>query len=245
MRGSIPSEEEQALKRLVAVVLAIALVCVPVAMGATASSSALEKQIASTPYQIWPAKARSNSPDFVRAAIKQRNAQGDNCKVVLGTSEFRWVYPDTVSSHPGNFFANNNYGMDTFLLGQPYCQDLWHAIEAGALSEDIPDDKVVFFCGISWFMDYQNPAKCFRLSFSPEAYADLMANPKVSDKTKAKIQKKMVEYGVSEDEVYAEASDKTFVDRINEGVQKIFDTSKNWARCSATKKMIGTRRSVS
>ena len=59
MRGSIPSEEEQALKRLVAVVLAIALVCVPVAMGATASSSALEKQIASTPYQIWPAKARS------------------------------------------------------------------------------------------------------------------------------------------------------------------------------------------
>lgn len=109
MRGSIPSEEEQALKRLVAVVLAIALVCVPVAMGATASSSALEKQIASTPYQIWPAKARSNSPDFVRAAIKQRNAQGDNCKVVLGTSEFRWVYPDTVSSHPGNFFANNNY----------------------------------------------------------------------------------------------------------------------------------------
>lgn len=86
MRGSIPSEEEQALKRLVAVVLAIALVCVPVAMGATASSSALEKQIASTPYQIWPAKARSNSPDFVRAAIKQRNAQGDNCKVVLGTS---------------------------------------------------------------------------------------------------------------------------------------------------------------
>lgn len=76
MRGSIPSEEEQALKRLVAVVLAIALVCVPVAMGATASSSALEKQIASTPYQIWPAKARSNSPDFVRAAIKQRKRPG-------------------------------------------------------------------------------------------------------------------------------------------------------------------------
>ena len=70
MCGSIPSEEEQALKRLVAVVLAIALVCVPVAMGATASSSALEKRIADTPYQIWPAKARSNSPDFVRAAIK-------------------------------------------------------------------------------------------------------------------------------------------------------------------------------
>ena len=43
-----------------------------------------------------------------------------------------------------------------------------------------------------------------------------MANPKVSDKTKANIQKKMVEYGVSEDEVYAEASDKTFVDRIND-----------------------------
>lgn len=52
MCGSIPSEEEQALKRLVAVVLAIALVCVPVAMGATASSSALEKRIADTPYQI-------------------------------------------------------------------------------------------------------------------------------------------------------------------------------------------------
>lgn len=228
MCGSTPPEEEQSLKRLLAVVLAIALVCVPVAMGATASSSALEKQIAGAPYQIWPAKARSNFPDFVRAAIKQRNAQGDNCKVVLGTSEFRWVYPDTVSSHPGNFFANNNYGMDTFLLGQPYCQDLWHAIEVGALSEDIPDDKVVFFCGISWFMDYQNPAKCFRLSFSPEAYADFMANPKVSDETKAKIQKKMVEYGVAEDEVYAETADKTFVDRINEGVQKIFDTSKNW-----------------
>lgn len=89
MCGSTPPEEEQSLKRLLAVVLAIALVCVPVAMGATASSSALEKQIAGAPYQIWPAKARSNFPDFVRAAIKQRNAQGDNCKVVLGTSEFR------------------------------------------------------------------------------------------------------------------------------------------------------------
>jgi D-alanine transfer protein len=217
------------LKRLIAVVLAIALVCVPIAMGSPASSSALEKKIADAPYQIWPAKVRSNSPAYVRAAIKQRNAQGDNCKVVLGTSEFRWVYPDTVSSHPANFFGNNNYGMDTFLLGQPYCQDLWHAIEVGALSEDIPDDKVVFFCGITWFMDYQNPAKCFRLSFSPEAYADLMANPKVTDETKAKIQQKMIAYGVEEAEVYGdEAKSESLVECINNGIQEFFDDSKNW-----------------
>lgn len=206
----------------------MALVCTPVALGATASSSALEQKIADAPYQIWPAKARSNSPDYVRAAIKQRNAQGDNCKVVLGTSEFRWVYPDTVSSHPANFFANNNYGMDTFLLGQPYCQDLWHAIEVGALADDLPDNKVVFFCGITWFMDYQNPAKCFRLSFSPEAYADLMRNPKVTDETKAKIQEKMIAYGIEEDAVYGDGREKSLVERINDEIQRFFDATKNW-----------------
>lgn len=198
------------------------------AFGATASSATLEKEIADAPYQIWPAKARSNSPDFVRAAIKQRNAQGDNCKVVLGTSEFRWVYPDTVSSHPGNFFANNNYGMDTFLLGQPYCQDLWHAIEVGALADDLPDKKVVFFCGISWFMAYQNPAKCFRESFSQEAYEDLLANPKVSAETKTKIQEKMIAYGIEDPVVHPDTENEGIVARINRKVQEFFDDTKSW-----------------
>ncbi len=190
-------------------VLAAVLACAPLMPGVAGDTSQLEEAIADAPYQIWPAKARSNSPDYVRAAIKQRNAQGDNCKAVMGTSEFRWVYPDTVSSHPANFFANNNYGMDTFLLGQPYCQDLWHAIEVGALADAFPDDKVVFFAGITWFMDYQNPAKCFRNSFSEEAYRELMANPAVSDETKGKIQKKMIDYGIEEAVVYDEVLSDT------------------------------------
>lgn len=215
------------MKRLLAMALAAILACIPLVPGLSDSSSELEKAIADKPYQIWPAKARSNSPDFVRAAIKQRNAQGDNCKVVMGTSEFRWAYPDTISSHPGNFFANNNYGMDTFLLGQPYCQDLWHAIEVGALADAFPDDKVVFFAGITWFMDYQNPAKCFRNSFSEEAYRELMANPAVSDETKSKIQKKMIDYGIEEAVVYPE-KDETLSEAIDQGVEDALDASKNY-----------------
>lgn len=217
------------MKRLVAMILAAVLACAPLAPGLVGSSE-LEEAIADAPYQIWPAKARSNSPEFVRAAIKQRNAQGDNCKVVMGTSEFRWVYPDTVSSHPANFFANNNYGMDTFLLGQPYCQDLWHAIEVGALADAFPDDKVVFFAGITWFMDYQNPAKCFRNSFSEEAYRELMANPAVSDETKGKIQKKMIDYGIEEAVVYPEGEkgEQSLTEAINDLFHSSIDETKSY-----------------
>jgi len=218
---------EEFLKRLVAVALAMVLGATPFTIASASSSATLEREIADAPYQIWPAKARSNSPDYVRAAIKQRNEQGDNCKVILGTSEFRWAYPETISSHPANFFANNNYGMDTFLLGQPYCQDLWHAIEVGAVADAIPDNKVVFFLGMTWFMDYQDPEGCFQKSFSEEAYREFMANPKVSDETKDKIQQKMLAYGISEEVVHADRN-ASLVDKVNERVTDVFNSTKNY-----------------
>ena len=67
------------------------------------------------------------------------------------------------------------------------------------------------------------------MSFSPEAYADLMANPRVTDETKAKIQQKMIAYGVEEAEVYGdEAKSESLVECINNGIQEFFDDSKNW-----------------
>lgn len=215
------------LKRLFAIALAFVVAGAPIAAAATGTTIELENEIRDAPYQIWPAKARSNSPDFVKAAIKQRNEQGDNCKVVLGTSEFRWAYPETVSSHPANFFANHNYGMDTFLLGQPYCQDLWHAVEVGAISDAIPDDKVVFFCGMTWFMDYQDPAGCFREAFSEEAYRAMMNNPSITDKTKEKILNKMIAYGIDESVVFPDRN-KKIVERVNDAALRLVDTTKNW-----------------
>lgn len=146
------------------------------------------------PYQAHVGQAQAQSFDFVRESLAAREAAGDNPRLLLGSSELSPA--EGVSTHPSQFFGEHNYGFDTMTVGRPFFQDIWHAVEVGALDDEIPQDKAVFFIGIQWFMTYQDVGESFRYSFSEGAYQRFMENPDLSDGTKDAVRKKALAYGI-------------------------------------------------
>lgn len=161
------------------------------------SAADIRSLVQEKPYQEHMTDAQVKDVDFVLEALSGRLAAGDETKLLFGSSELRPV--PQVSTHPVNVFGQNNYGMDMMTIGRPFYQDLWHAIEIGALDQAIPDGKLVFFLGIQWFMTYQDPeGENFRWAFSQKAYDRFMANPRLSQETKDAVRSQAQRYGIEE-----------------------------------------------
>lgn len=178
--------------------------------------------LAERPYQVHMTDAEVNDPDFVLGALHGRLAAGDNTKLLFGSSELRPV--PQVTTHPANVFGQNNYGMDTMTLGRPFFQDLWQAVEIGALDQEIPDGKLVLFLGIQWFMTYQDPeGENFRWAFSPASMERFMANPRLSEETKAAVRAQALRYGIDES-LLVEPGSFDLPARIDGAVSELFDS---------------------
>lgn len=159
----------------------------------------VERMIQENPYQAHPNADMINNVKFLETTLATRTALGDNPRLCLGSSELGLVEP--CSSHPSHFFGEHNYGIDTLTVGRPFYQDLWHAIEVGALGDAIPDKKVAIFVGIQWFMSYQDVGENFRYAFSEDSYRAFLANPDVSSETKEAVKKQMAAYGIADEVV--------------------------------------------
>lgn len=145
------------------------------------------------PFQLHMSPEQTKDLDFVLATLHARQAAGDNTKLIMGSSEFS--YFEGCSAYPSIFFGENNYGMDTMMVGNPWFQSLWHAIEVGALDEDIPDSKVAIFVSVQWFLDYQDVAEDYRFAYSRESLEAFLANEAISDELKETAVKRADEYG--------------------------------------------------
>lgn len=179
--------------------------------------------LAERPYQVHMTDAQVKDPDFVLDSLRGRLSAGDNTKLLFGSSELRPV--PQVTTHPANVFGQNNYGMDTMTIGRPFFQDLWHAVEIGALDEAIPDGKLVFFLGIQWFMTYQDPeGENFRWAFSPASMERFMANPRLSEETKEAVRAQALRYGIDES-LLAEPEALDLPARIDGALGDLFDSA--------------------
>ena len=179
------------------------------------------------PYQAHVEQAQAQSFDFVRESLAAREASGDNPRLLFGSSELSPV--EGVSTHPSQFFGEHNYGFDTMTVGRPFFQDFWHAVEVGALDDDIPQKKAVFFIGIQWFMVYQDVDESYRYSFSEDAYRKFMENPDLSDETKDQVRRKALAYGI-EPAITSEPSEVFFPDAVDNavgGVARKLDTTRS------------------
>lgn len=184
------------------------------------SSADRDALLSEKPYQLHMTDAQVKDPDFVLGSLAGRLAAGDNTKLLFGSSELRPV--PQVTTHPANVFGQNNYGMDTMTIGRPFFQDLWHAVEIGALDQAIPDGKLVFFLGIQWFMTYQDPeGENFRWAFSPESMERFMANPRLSEETKAAVRAQALRYGIDES-LLSEPEPLDLPARIDDAVESLF-----------------------
>ena len=75
--------------------------------------------------------------------------------------------------------------------------DLWQAIELGALAPRLPEGsrRAVVFVSMQWFMCYRDPQSSFPGVFSQGAYDAFMANASIPDGIKRRVAERAEEYG--------------------------------------------------
>lgn len=210
------------MRRLGAVLAALAVAAGAIVWWAGSADARVGAAVAEAPYVAYPTVEQVSDFGFMQAELRERRALGNNVVPVFGSSE---LYPNGKGEgHPMTLLRGRRYGVDAVTVGRAYCEDLWHAVEMGALAPDLVaagENRVVFFVSLSWFMQDRHPAADLASSFSEGAYEAFMANDAVSDATKGRIAARLAEYGIDKGQgagPLAEAA--SAVDGVAERVQK-------------------------
>lgn len=184
------------MKKLISSTLAVvvALFCVVFWCAAQPKDEDVYSAMSANPYQIHALPTQAKDINFVEAQINARQAAGENTCLLFGSSEFN--YFEGCSSFPTVYFGEHNVGMGTMLIGNPWFQSLWQAIEVGALDDAIPQGKAVIFVSTQWFADYQNVAEDFCYAYSESALDQFLANNAISAETKEAVLQRVSSYGV-------------------------------------------------
>lgn len=183
------------VKRLVAVGLAC-LVAVG-AMGAAVAAGDSALDAAAGVRVAYPTSGEVSSFAFMADSYKERRAAGTEPLPVFGSSELNPV--PAGPSHPAALLTGGAYGMDVMTVGRAFCEDLWQAIEVGALATKMPDEgprKIVIFPSMQWFMCYRRPKAEFPAAFSEGAFDAFMGNDRISGALKERVLARMADYGV-------------------------------------------------
>ncbi|WP_080797000.1 D-alanyl-lipoteichoic acid biosynthesis protein DltD [Arabiibacter massiliensis] len=214
------------MRRLIAVLCAFA-----VALGAGAwyvasspSEAEARRAFVDSPFYVFPQPVEINDLDVLSELIEVRVSQGDNPRLLMGSSEL--TRRDPCSSHPTHFFGEHNYGFDTISIGDAGFQSLWQAMEVGALKhlDAVPGNKVALIVGMQWFFGDGCSSEAFLNSFSEDAYRACMANSSISEETKRAITERASQLG-KDRESLERSSSKFFPDRIDAEVDELFGSS--------------------
>ena len=206
------------MKRLVAVLCALVL---SAGIGMhfildSPSEEAVAKAFEDAPFYTYPQPEEVVNLDVLETVINTRIEDGDNPRLLMGSSELSLVEP--CSSHPTHFFGEHNYGFDTVSVGKAGYQSLWQAMELGALSnlDAVPGNKAALIVGMQWFMGDGCSPEAFLNSFSPDAYRECMANPRLSQQTKDEITARSTALGKSASDLNSLSSDSISdsIDRV-------------------------------
>ena len=185
-------------RRLIAVLCALVVVVALLGGSWLFAKNVRQANLESAPVMLYPTQSQLSDFNTMLASYKERIAQGDNPILTFGSSELRSNVAGKYS--PAQFFLNNaDFSLQ--IMGRIHCMSLWDAIEVGAFANELQDKRVVIFVSMQWF--YTSAAKDhaseFQAIYSDDAFQAMMANSSISDETKAALQERMQEYGVSRD----------------------------------------------
>lgn len=179
------------MRRLIAMLCALALagaVGLAVLVG-------FDGRVDERPVIAYPTTEEVSNFDLMKRSLAARAAQGDNPRLVFGSSELNAA--PAGGAHPASLLEGGRYGIDVMVCGRAFCSDLWQAIQVGALAPRMQQDKrAVIFVSMQWFMCYRTPASDLKASFSQGAYDAFMQNASISDDLKRRVTERMAAYGV-------------------------------------------------
>ena len=218
------------LKRFAALFAAALTVGILFCFISNTSFFSWESIVRGKPLVFYSSTEQLKNIDFQRACYEERVREGDNPVLVFGSSEFS---PREGSPfYPAQFWTNHNYGMDIQSEGRAYFTSLWDAVQVGAMSSFVEDDrrKVVIIPSLTWFLNatkYGNDKK--QISFSQSTLHAFEGNPDIPDSLKAEIRQRLELYGVldSADEGFSRLD--SVVDDFDESAsQSISDIRLRW-----------------
>lgn len=123
--------------------------------------------------------------------IQKREAKLHDSIMLFGSSDLGTL---DVPTHPSNFFKGKKGGFKTYIIGRGYSQSIIHAINFGALGEDIKGKKIVFFISPPWFQKNMFTPHRFSMNFSELQFYSLMFNSKIDKDIKNKLADRVYYY---------------------------------------------------
>ena len=125
-----------------------------------------------------------NSPDRNADDALMDCVIDENSVVVLGSSELGSYFGD---GYPPYLFNNGNSDFNMVLVGQGYMQSLAHTLSAGALKNNIKNNKLVLIISPQWFVDPNTTPEAFSSIFIEEYYEEFLNNPDIDMATKTQV----------------------------------------------------------
>lgn len=119
----------------------------------------------------------------------------ENSIVVLGSSE---LYASDNLAYPSVLFNQGYSDFNMVLVGAGAMQSLSHAINLGALQNNIKNNKVVLILSPQWFTSGHLSPEAFSNRFSELNYIEFLQNDNISLETKRKISERVNELLISD-----------------------------------------------
>ncbi|RDB61705.1 D-alanyl-lipoteichoic acid biosynthesis protein DltD [Gordonibacter sp. 28C] len=159
-------------------------------------------------YDYVYSDAKSESTAFTLSAMS------DDGYLAFGSSEF-YISKDKVAQCPQAVFGENACGVDLTYIGEAYDQSLWQAVAAGAYGGAAKNGKAMIVVSPQWFFKGNGAQDKFSSKFSYSLYRQFVANPRVSDETKAYVRSRVEALGADAAHVAA-ANRDSVVDAAND-----------------------------
>ena len=125
---------------------------------------------------------RLRSIDAYHAALKGEPEGVDNI-YLMGSSEFGTQIDQALP----RFLTQRISDLDAYTSGRGGTASLYHAIELAAVSDQLPNNKVVLIVSPQWFVPEGTTPAAFGSVFSDSAWSAMLRNPNLTMDTRQKL----------------------------------------------------------
>lgn len=130
---------------------------------------------------------RNSCPFAMGEVLKET----DGTIPVFGSSELGTVSKLNETAFPPLLFQNGSSDFNMALIGRGYMQCLHHAVNLGAMADDMKYKKAVLILSPQWFSKEHLDSTTYASRFSEPMYLEFIKNPLITRATKEKIADRM------------------------------------------------------
>lgn len=120
--------------------------------------------------------------------LQRKSVQKDDNLLIFGSSELGAILPPF---YPVDFFQNKKSGFQVNLIGRGHTQSIVHAMNFGALGNNIKNKKVVFIISPQWFNSKGLEPVDFNMNFSELQFYSFMFNKDIDKSLKLRLTERM------------------------------------------------------